>query len=159
VQAGLERFSAAFGRFERIALGNGEAVLLLVKNPAGTNEVIRTLAGDAGEKTLLVALNDRIADGRDVSWVWDVDFERLAPQIGRVVCSGTRAAEMGMRLKYAGVDPARIDLQPRLEAALDRVSSAGGGRVYLLATYTAMLEMRGLLERRGLVQPYWQDAA
>jgi lipid II isoglutaminyl synthase (glutamine-hydrolysing) len=159
VQAGLERFSAAFGRFERIALGNGEAVLLLVKNPAGTNEVIRTLAGDTGEKTLLVALNDRIADGRDVSWVWDVDFERLAPQIGRVVCSGTRAAEMGMRLKYAGVDPARIDLQPRLEAALDRVSGGGGGRVYLLATYTAMLEMRGLLERRGLVQPYWQDAA
>jgi UDP-N-acetylmuramyl tripeptide synthase len=158
VAAGLERFSAAFGRFERIALGDGEAVLLLVKNPAGTNEVIRTLAGDAGEKTLLVALNDRIADGRDVSWVWDVDFERLAPQIGRVVCSGTRAAEIGMRLKYAGVDPARIDLQPGLEAALDRALS-GGGHVYLLATYTAMLDMRSLLERRGLVQPYWQDAA
>jgi UDP-N-acetylmuramyl tripeptide synthase len=105
-----------------------------------------------------VALNDRIADGRDVSWVWDVDFERLAPQIGRVVCSGTRAAEIVMRLKYAGVDPARIDLQPGLEAALDRALS-GGGHVYLLATYTAMLDMRGLLERRGLVQPYWQDAA
>jgi lipid II isoglutaminyl synthase (glutamine-hydrolysing) len=159
VRAGLERFSAAFGRFERIALGSGEAVLLLVKNPAGTNEVIRTLAADAGEKTLLVALNDRIADGRDVSWVWDVDFERLAPQIGRVVCAGTRAAEIGMRLKYAGVDTARIDVRPQLEAALDRVSSGGGGRVYLLATYTAMLDMRGLLERRGLVQPYWQDVA
>jgi UDP-N-acetylmuramyl tripeptide synthase len=160
VKAGLERFSAAFGRFERVRLSRGEAVLVLIKNPAGSNEVIRTLAQHPGKKTLMVALNDRIADGRDVSWVWDVDFEQLAPQVGRVVCTGTRAAEMGMRLKYAGVEPRLIQVQPDLAAALDAVSDGvSDGAAYLLATYTAMLEMRALLEQRGLVQPFWQEAA
>ena len=154
---GLERFSAAFGRFERITLGDREAVLLLIKNPAGANEVIRTLAGDPAPKTMLLALNDRIADGRDVSWIWDVDFELLAPQVDRVVCTGTRAAEMGMRLKYAGAE--RIDVVVPAEAALDAVAARGQGTVYLLATYTAMLELRRLLEQRGLVRPFWEEAA
>jgi UDP-N-acetylmuramyl tripeptide synthase len=159
VRAGLERFSAAFGRFERIRLGDVDGVLLLVKNPAGANEVIRTLAADPLPKTLLVALNDRIADGRDVSWIWDVDFERLAPQVGRVVCTGTRAAEIGMRLKYADVDPVRIEVVPAIGEAVDRAASGASGTAYLLATYTAMLELRGVLEERGLVAPYWQEAA
>src|SRR5262249_14602534 len=155
----LERFSAAFGRFERISLGGGEGVLLLVKNPAGSNEVIRTLAGDPGRKRMLIALNDRIADGRDVSWISDVDFERVAPQIEEVVCTGTRAAEMAMRLKYAGVELDRIAVCPAMDAALDRMSAAPGERCYLLATYTAMLDLRGRLEQRGLVRPYWEEAA
>jgi UDP-N-acetylmuramyl tripeptide synthase len=159
VRAGLERFSAAFGRFERVQLGAVDAVLLLVKNPAGANEVIRTLAGDGHPKTLLVALNDRIADGRDVSWIWDVDFELLAAQAGRVVCTGTRAAEMGMRLKYADVPEHRIEVEPDMATAVDRVSAAASGTAYLLATYTAMLDLRGLLEQRGLVRPYWEEAA
>jgi UDP-N-acetylmuramyl tripeptide synthase len=159
VRAGLERFSAAFGRFERVQLGAVDAVLLLVKNPAGANEVIRTLAGDGHPKTLLVALNDRIADGRDVSWIWDVDFELLAAQAGRVVCTGTRAAEMGMRLKYADVPEQRIEVEPDMATAVDRVSAAASGTAYLLATYTAMLDLRGLLEQRGLVRPYWEEAA
>ncbi len=157
LRSGLEQFSAAFGRFERITLGQREAVLLLVKNPAGANEVIRTLAQDAAPKTLLVALNDRIADGRDVSWIWDVDFELLAPQIDRIVCTGTRAAEMAMRLKYAGAE--RIDVVVPAEAALDAVAARGQGPVYLLATYTAMLDLRRLLEQRGLVRPFWEEAA
>jgi UDP-N-acetylmuramyl tripeptide synthase len=158
VRAGLERFSAAFGRFERIELGDGEAVLLLVKNPAGGNEVIRTLAGDEAPKRMLIALNDRIADGRDVSWIWDVDFERLGPQIESVICCGTRAAEMAMRLKYAGVALDRIDVSTDMADALDRLAAAGGSS-YLLATYTAMLDLRGRLEQRGLVLPFWQEAA
>ena len=158
VRAGLERFSAAFGRFERIDLGGGEAVLLLVKNPAGGNEVIRTLAADEAPKRMLIALNDRIADGRDVSWIWDVDFERLAPQIGSVICCGTRAAEMAMRLKYAGVALDRIEVCTDMDEALDRLAAAGGSS-YLLATYTAMLDLRGRLEQRGLVLPFWQEAA
>jgi UDP-N-acetylmuramyl tripeptide synthase len=159
VRTGLERFSAAFGRFERIALGSGRAVLLLVKNPAGGNEVIRTLAGDGADKTMLIALNDRIADGRDISWIWDVDFELLAPRIARVVCTGTRAAEMAMRLKYGGVPRDRIDVRPALDDAIDRIAPPAGGTSYLLATYTAMLDLRALLERRGLVRPFWEDAA
>jgi UDP-N-acetylmuramyl tripeptide synthase len=159
VREGLERFSAAFGRFERVQLGGVEAVLLLVKNPAGANEVIRTLAGDGRVKTLLVALNDRIADGRDVSWIWDVDFELLAPQADRVVCTGTRAAEMAMRLKYADVPETRIQVQTDPAAAVDGLAAAPSGEAYVLATYTAMLELRGLLEQRGLVRPYWEEAA
>src|SRR5947209_4747394 len=159
VRNGLERFSAAFGRFERVQLGAVDAVLLLVKNPAGANEVIRTLAGDGAAKTLLVALNDRIADGRDVSWIWDVDFELLAAQADRVVCTGTRAAEMGMRLKYADVPEQGIEVEPDMAAAIDRVSAAPSGTAYLLATYTAMLDLRGLLEQRRLVRPYWEEAA
>ena len=140
-------------------LGAVDAVLLLVKNPAGANEVIRTLAGDGAAKTLLVALNDRIADGRDVSWIWDVDFELLAAQADRVVCTGTRAAEMGMRLKYADVPEQGIEVEPDMAAAIDRVSAAPSGTAYLLATYTAMLDLRGLLEQRRLVRPYWEEAA
>ena len=157
IGGGLEQFSAAFGRFERITLSGRPAVLLLVKNPAGTNEVIRTLAADDRPKTLLLALNDRIADGRDISWIWDVDFEQLVPQIGRAVCTGTRAAEMGMRLKYAGLDPSAIVVDPDPSAALAAI--AGEPRSYLLATYTAMLDLRRRLADQGLVRPFWEDAA
>jgi UDP-N-acetylmuramyl tripeptide synthase len=158
IGGGLERFSAAFGRFERITLSGRPAVLLLVKNPAGTNEVIRTLAADARPKTLLLALNDRIADGRDVSWIWDVDFEELVEQVDSVVATGTRAAEMALRLKYAGVSPARIAVEPQLGHALDALGGEDDAPAYLLATYTAMLDLRGLLEQRGLVRPYWEAA-
>jgi UDP-N-acetylmuramyl tripeptide synthase len=158
IGSGLERFSAAFGRFERITLAGRPAVLLLVKNPAGTNEVIRTLAADSRPKTLLIALNDRIADGRDVSWIWDVDFEELVEQVDSVVTTGTRAAEMALRLKYAGLPPARIAVEPELSHALDAVGGDSGSPAYLLATYTAMLALRGLLQERGLVRPYWEAA-
>jgi UDP-N-acetylmuramyl tripeptide synthase len=158
IAAGLERFGPAFGRFERVATGGGEAVLVLSKNPAGANEVIRTLAHDPEPKRLLVALNDRIADGRDVSWIWDVDFELLAPTVESVVTSGTRAAEMAVRLKYAGVDPDVMRVEPDLAAALDSAVAPGDGPAYVLTTYTAMLELRGTLTRRGLVPPYWEAA-
>jgi UDP-N-acetylmuramyl tripeptide synthase len=158
VAAGLERFSAAFGRFERFTLNGRPAVLLLVKNPAGANEVIRTLAADPAAKSVLVALNDRIADGRDVSWVWDVDFEELTGQVSGAVVSGTRAAEMGVRLKYAGLSPAVIEVEPGLERALDLAAGCGDGPLYVLCTYTAMLELRGLLADRGAVDHHWQAA-
>ena len=103
IVAGLEAVAPAFGRAETVRLGGRDLLLLLVKNPAGANEVLRTLALEPGEHDLLAVLNDQIADGRDVSWVWDADFEVLAGRLRRVVCSGTRAAEMAVRLKYAGV--------------------------------------------------------
>ena len=91
---------------------------MLVKNPVGANEVLRTLALEPGEHDLLGVLNDNIADGRDVSWIWDADFELLAGRVRRLTCSGTRAAELAVRLKYAGVEPERIKVQPNLAAAL-----------------------------------------
>jgi lipid II isoglutaminyl synthase (glutamine-hydrolysing) len=156
--SGLDRFDAAFGRFERLRVGDRDAVLLLAKNPAGANELIRTLASDGRPKQLLLALNDRIADGRDVSWIWDVDFELLAGHVQEVVTAGTRAAEMAMRLKYGGVEPGRLVVADGIAAALDRALAGGEGPVYLLGTYTAMLELRAVLTRRGVVRPYWEAA-
>ena len=105
----LEGFGGAFGRVETIAVDGRPVSILLVKNPAGANEVLRTLTLEDGQVDLWLALNDRIADGRDVSWIWDADFELLAGRVRRVTCSGTRAEEMALRLKYAGIDavPAR----------------------------------------------------
>src|SRR6185436_3231070 len=101
--------------------------ILLVKNPAGANEVLRTLALEPGQHDLLAILNDQVADGRDVSWVWDADFEVLAGRVRHVTCSGTRAAEMALRLKYAGVEAARIAVEPQLDAGLDRALRDGDG--------------------------------
>jgi UDP-N-acetylmuramyl tripeptide synthase len=97
-------------------------------------------------------LNDRTADGRDVSWIWDADFELLADRLDRAVCSGTRAAEMALRLKYAGVSADRLEVVPALEPALDRAVEIAGDRLIALPTYTGMLELRDLLARRGIVE-------
>jgi UDP-N-acetylmuramyl tripeptide synthase len=139
-------------------VGAAELVLLLIKNPAGANEVLRILP--ERPTPLLFALNDRIADGRDVSWIWDVDWEVVAPALTHVVCSGTRAADAALRLKYAGADPAAIEVVPDPSTALDRVAElAGDGTGYVLPTYTAMLELQRVAAARGLARPYWEEAA
>ncbi|MEX2025155.1 MAG: DUF1727 domain-containing protein, partial [Thermoleophilaceae bacterium] len=103
------------------------------------------------------ALNDRIADGRDVSWIWDADFELLAGRVRRVTCSGTRAEEMALRLKYAGIDADTV-VERDVGRSLDAAVAAGedGRPLYALPTYTALLELRDLLSRRGLA-PRWAD--
>ncbi|MEA2357590.1 MAG: hypothetical protein QOI62_850 [Solirubrobacteraceae bacterium] len=148
VAAGLQAVSPAFGRAETLRVGGRDLSILLVKNPAGANEVLRTLTLEDGEHDVLAVLNDNVADGRDVSWVWDADFEVLAPRVRRVTCSGTRAAEMALRLKYAGVPIERIAVEPDLAAGLDRALE-GDGALYALPTYTAMLALRDVLVARG----------
>ena len=130
-----------------------ELAILLVKNPAGANEVLRTLALDPGEHDVLAVLNDKIADGRDVSWVWDADFEAIAARVRRVTCSGTRAAELALRLKYAGVAPERLHVvaRPRARRSTPRSPTARAGSI-ALPTYTAMLALRELLVARGAAQ-------
>jgi lipid II isoglutaminyl synthase (glutamine-hydrolysing) len=148
----LEGFSGAFGRVETIAIAGREVSILLVKNPAGANEVLRTLTLEDGGLDLWLALNDKTADGRDVSWIWDADFEVLAGRVRRATCSGTRAEEMALRLKYAGID-AELVVERDLARALDAaVASTTGGRLYALPTYTALLDLRDLLSRRGLAR-------
>jgi lipid II isoglutaminyl synthase (glutamine-hydrolysing) len=161
VVAGLERFSAAFGRFERIAVGEQTLLMLLIKNPAGANEAIRTLVEGRRPRLAVIALNDAIADGKDVSWIWDVDFEPLLDGLERVVATGDRAAEVALRCKYAGFDPGHIEVIPSLERALDRGLEATepGGELPVLPTYTAMLALRKLVADRGYVRPYWERAA
>ena len=156
VAAGLAAVEPAFGRAETIQLGGRPTSILLVKNPAGANEVLRTLALEGTELDLFGVLNDRTADGRDVSWVWDADWEIVAPRVRRLTCSGTRAAELALRLKYAGVDSGRLEVVEDLERGLDRALAAGDGPLYALPTYTALLELRDLLARRGQAEEYWR---
>jgi UDP-N-acetylmuramyl tripeptide synthase len=189
-RAALEDFSAAFGRIERLRAGPGGAEMLiaLIKNPVGATETVRMLTPEqqsAGDRPqiadgstenssgvsglrslhLLIAINDRDADGTDVSWLWDAEFERLAaalpdggPLVARAVVSGTRADDMAVRLKYAGVDPARISVAPSLAGALDEALAAlpPGATLTVLPTYTAMLELRAELARRGWARPFWE---
>jgi lipid II isoglutaminyl synthase (glutamine-hydrolysing) len=158
VRSGLEDFGGAFGRVETIPIEGRDVSILLVKNPAGANEVLRTLTLEQGALDLWLALNDKIADGRDVSWVWDADFELLAGRVRRATCAGTRAEEMALRLKYAGID-APITVERDLGRSLDRAvaggdDGGGGGPLYALPTYTALLELRDLLADRGLAEPW-----
>ncbi len=158
IAAALGEMRAAFGRVETIEVAGKPVSILLIKNPAGANEVLRTLRLEAGEGPvdLWIALNDRIADGRDVSWVWDADFELLADRVRRVVCAGTRAPEMALRLKYAGWPTESIEVVPGIGASLDRAVAAAEGRLFALPTYTALLELRKLLADRGLAKEFWR---
>jgi lipid II isoglutaminyl synthase (glutamine-hydrolysing) len=163
IRAGLEDFNAAFGRIERVQAGPGGPPMLiaLIKNPVGASETLRMLGSSEPAGTplhLLIAINDRFADGTDVSWLWDADFEQLAVlPVARYTLAGTRAADMAVRLKYAGIDPANIDVVPELgpavDAALQQLPS--GATLYVVPTYTAMLELRSALSRRGWVRPFW----
>jgi UDP-N-acetylmuramyl tripeptide synthase len=161
VAGGLERFRPAFGRFERIVLGDRSLLMLLIKNPAGANEAVRTLVTGGAPRLIVVALNDGIADGQDVSWIWDVDFEPLLDRIERVVVTGGRAAELALRFKYGGFDEAGIEVVPELEPALDRglALTPAGNELVVLPTYTAMLALRKIVSERGFVRPYWEQAA
>jgi UDP-N-acetylmuramyl tripeptide synthase len=158
---GLARFRAAFGRFERIAVGERRLLMLLIKNPAGANEAVRTIVDGGVPATVVIALNDGIADGRDVSWIWDVDFEPLLDGLERLVATGDRAAELALRFKYAGLEPTAIEVEPSLERALDRglELTPPDGELVLLPTYTAMLALRKVVSERGFVRPYWERAA
>ena len=158
IRDGLERFGAAFGRFERIPAGDKSILVLLIKNPAGANEVIRTLEDSGAPPLLLIALNDAIADGKDVSWIWDVDLEPLLAGADRVIASGDRAAELALRCTYGGLAEEAVEVEPQLERALDRglALTPAGGELVVLPTYTAMLALRRIIAERGLVQPYWE---
>jgi UDP-N-acetylmuramyl tripeptide synthase len=161
IRESLSRAAAVFGRVERLRVNDRDVAILLVKNPAGANEVLRTLTLEDGEIDLWVALNDRIADGRDVSWVWDADFELLAPRVRRVTCAGTRAEEMALRLKYAGVDTSAIAVEREagLGGSLDKAIAdrgSNGAPLFALPTYTALIELRDDLADRG-VAGKWSD--
>jgi UDP-N-acetylmuramyl tripeptide synthase len=161
IEAGLRRFNAAFGRFERIPVGDKRILLLLIKNPAGANEAVRTLVDGGAPRVAVIALNDAIADGRDVSWIWDVDFEPLLEGLERVVATGERAAELALRFAYGGFDEAAIEVEPNLGRALDRglELTPAGGELVVLPTYTAMLGLQRIVAERGLAKKYWERSA
>ena len=159
----LESLQPAFGRAETIQAPGATIVLLLVKNPTGANQTLDLLRSEAEPLDTLVLLNDGVADGEDVSWIWDVEFERLAPR--RLLVGGRRAEDLALRMKYASVVPAvgEVQVRPGITPALDAVLAAEPAdatrRLVVLATYTAMLDLRAVCARRGWVDPYWRDAA
>jgi UDP-N-acetylmuramyl tripeptide synthase len=152
----LRDFRSVFGRQEHMEFRGRNLNLVLSKNPAGFNETLRTAVDLAHGNSFLIALNDRKADGTDVSWIWDVDFEQLHGKSKVVLPGGTRAHDLAVRLKYADVDAIPPETDPG--KALDALVKATpeGETAHLLCTYTAMLDLRAELVRRGWAKPYWE---
>jgi UDP-N-acetylmuramyl tripeptide synthase len=152
----LRTFKAAFGRQERIEFRGRHLILVLSKNPAGFNETVRTAVDLAKGKNFIIGLNDRKADGTDVSWIWDVDFEQLRDKANVVIPAGVRAHDLAVRLKYAGVkaEPPQTDPGKALDLLIKCTNE--DDTAHLLCTYTAMLDLRAELVRRGWASPYWE---
>ena len=152
----LTNFSPAFGRVEKIK----EGYIFLIKNPAGATQVFETIIPQLkkGDR-FLIALNDNFADGIDVSWIWDAAVEVLREKwIGKsVICSGSRANDVAVRLKYAGFDTKSILVEPDLEKAFSEARIGLKGTVYVLPTYTALLELQEILVENGLKKHYWKE--
>ena len=210
VASGIEQFKPAFGRGESVQIAGRTVRMLLAKNPTGFNEVLRTLFGDGEKRHMLFVLNDNIADGKDISWIWDVDFEQAIAHLATLTVAGTRARDLALRLKYAGFAPQDITIAPpgplraqhaqnatrrpqkrrqrgehngqsgdvdttgALQAALlpqrahttygiaqalDRAldSTPEGETLFIVPTYTGLLEIHRELERRGLTPHYWEE--
>ena len=158
IPGALARFTPAFGRAERITVEGREIHLLLAKNPTGLNQVLRALAQAGGRARLLLLLNDHPADGEDVSWIWDADFEQIAqarPEF--LMAGGARAFDLALRLKYAGTPAQAVepDITKALSLALEHTPA--GETLYIAPTYTALLEARGELERQGYAPRYWEQ--
>src|SRR3990172_1551886 len=155
----LPAFAAAFGRQERFAVDGRQVDVFLAKNPAGLNQVLSTLALDGSRRSVLLILNDLIADGRDISWIWDADFEPAAGRFDSVLVAGRRAEEMALRLKYAEWDEGRLRVEPDLARALDLAlaATAPGDCLTIVPTYTAMLAVREILAKRAGRGPFWRQ--
>jgi UDP-N-acetylmuramyl tripeptide synthase len=140
----VENFKYRLGRMERIVLGNKTVQLILVKNPVGYTEVLNSISNVAAAKVLLLVLNDNAADGRDVSWIWDVDFDILnhIQNIIKIYCSGRRYMDLAVRLKYSGFEMAKVEATSNVSYALDCALSEDVPIVYVLPTYTALFGVR-----------------
>ena len=159
VRTGIAGVPAAFGRAEQVSLDGRTLRLLLAKNPTGANENIRCVLAEPAPLHLLVVLNDRTADGRDPSWIWDVDYEPLWDRIGSVTLAGDRCWELALRVSYGGLDLERLDVRESLPDALDAAVAAtpAGEVLHVLPTYTALLDLRAELVHRGAAHDFWHE--
>ncbi len=155
--ASLENYSPAFGRMEKLRLSEKDLYIFLIKNPVGATEVFKTIKGELHPSdSLFMALNDNFADGTDVSWIWDAEFEKLVVSSKlSVVSSGTRAEDLAVRLKYAGFEDIRVIKD--IEKGLNIAVKESGGRIFVLPTYTAMLELQKILAKKGVKKEYWKE--
>jgi UDP-N-acetylmuramyl tripeptide synthase len=152
----LKNFQAVFGRSEKLEMDERKIVVALAKNPTGFNEIIRTFLNKE-EGTVLIAINDLIADGRDVSWLWDVDFESLQKKNLKFFTSGLRRFDMVLRLKYAGIK--NYQSEKNLEEALSLALSSipANDTLLIIPTYTAMLELKKILAKQKVSSQFWED--
>lgn len=151
IRHGLKEYKTLFGRSEKISISGKEVFIQLIKNPAGTSQAVSAVVAD--EKShVLIAINDNLADGRDISWLWDADFEQLGEKNRRVTVSGQRAEDMALRMKYAGTSSDNITVVPGLSKALDDALAATppDHTLWLLPTYTCLLELQKILKARGI---------
>jgi len=158
IAVAMKKFECGFGRSERFELGKAVVRMMLVKNPVGFNQVIDYIRKVQGQYRLVLLLNDRQADGTDISWIWDVDFESLAErqeQMERVLVSGIRSAELMVRLKYAGFDMSQVEEVENPSILLDRISGAEGP-VFMVPSYTAMFEIRRKIEERTGIRAFYE---
>jgi lipid II isoglutaminyl synthase (glutamine-hydrolysing) len=160
VKKALSQFGAAFGRVEKMDLGSGkEGWCFLIKNPVGATQVFKTVEKEIGsEDIILAALNDKLADGTDVSWIWDAQWETLANNVSKkIIVSGARAYDLALRLKYAGFDVEKIEVVEKIEQGLEMAISLTDKKLIMLPTYTAMLEIQKIMAKRGIISHYWKN--
>jgi UDP-N-acetylmuramyl tripeptide synthase len=178
-QAAARKTTGAFGRLEAVRIGDKQAILLLVKNPSGFTEALRLVMSASPRARLVFGLNDNEPDGRDVSWIWDVDFEQCRERTSYLAASGTRANDLALRLKYAGLlgsggqliahADGKPDGAPQMPMLIEEdmarafftaIDQAPAGQtVYVLSSYTAMWALRRDLVRRGHLAPFWRQAS
>jgi lipid II isoglutaminyl synthase (glutamine-hydrolysing) len=153
IKDGLENYNTLFGRTELIQLNGSNVLVQLIKNPAGASQVLQSItqAKDSAQAPMLIAINDNFADGRDVSWLWDADFEQLEGWKHQIIVSGQRAPDMAVRLKYAGIPTNQIIMEPELKRALKRALSVSKDKrtLYVLPTYTCLLGLQKIFKSMG----------
>lgn len=159
VQLGLSGIKTAFGRLEKIQADDKTVFLSFVKNPTSFNLMLRLIAQHAGKKHLLLAASNTVVDGEDFAWLWDVEFEEISDTIVDVVCSGNKAEEFAMRLKYAEVPTDIVTIVHDREAALDAALKhvAPGETLYIMCGYTPTHELRRVMQKRGWVKHFWEE--
>lgn len=150
IKDGLAHYTTLFGRSEKINIEGRPVIIQLIKNPAGATQVISSVARDDNGR-VLIAINDNLADGRDISWLWDAEFELLAAHSQPFTISGQRAQDMAVRMKYAGVDPGKLTVIPELEKALQHALDTlePGQTLWLLPTYTCLLDLQKIMKKLG----------
>ena len=156
ITASLQNQSSSFGRQEQIKIEDKDVQIILVKNPAGYNQALDTLSLNKDDFSALFMLNDNYADGRDVSWIWDVDFEKISSlNMHDIFVSGIRMYDMAVRLKVAGLDTDRFILEEDYEKLTEKLKASSSKKIYILATYTAMINYRKYLHSKGYINKLW----
>ncbi|MDU2672329.1 MAG: Mur ligase family protein [Clostridium sp.] len=156
IKKSLESQSSSFGRQETINIEDKEVKIILVKNPAGYNQALDTLCLSKDPFSAAFILNDNYADGRDVSWIWDVNFEHLNNvDLNEIYVSGLRSYDMAVRLKTAGLDSSKFSITEEYDSLTERIKESNNKKVYILATYTAMINYRKHLHSKGYIKNLW----